>query len=653
MRKFLMLIPHIANLNSIVCILELKASNRPGIVVDAKWELILRGAAALNDNPFRRFVPMILLRGGWLSFMICDRSGVREWPAIDTRGDGIHFLIKILAWLLFATPENLGFFQGLGAFSEIGNQFSVDVDVLGEDITKKVDVQGAPFVQTITDVIDHRATTVFHALLSQEDEPDQRPLVLKVRFPRLPSASDLTWDLKVAWSHRVRPFEGRFLVALKKVGIKGAPELIAGSSHQGTISHARGFLPDKLISSTSRASKIHSEYKYGTGSGPTSTGVNGSEFKFTTRTAPKRPSRQGQQEGQSKRPKLQGDSQASETKPAPEDGTDQAAGSQATAQAVEGIWEHYASCQRSMALLVTPYSGVSLVEELHPDGTTVTYYEMVLACMRTIDLITTLFVTAMSKDLQDTELFPGMHRDISLNNIVVAKAIPVHGQLQEDDDVVPLIDFEFAAHPQHIEPSGAPHRTGTRLSIAVPLLQVSPPPFHRPFFDFESVFWSLYYRLMSSVIASDPPPDNYSPLVDCVADLGGEDAKGSARTKLEAVSAPFWNVGCMLVRRFEENHKKSGALFVWVLLSRIKRYLFQGGRMSSPDSGGYDEPLDDFQPRIYYRGFQAAHYGSSDPFMGQIVSPWGDDPLVVGRAGQELHDMFVYALIELAKLPNK
>ena len=58
---------------------------------EAKYDLILRGSMVLNDNPFRLFVLLVLIHSNNVTLLICDHSGVQEFPAITdiTKGDGL------------------------------------------------------------------------------------------------------------------------------------------------------------------------------------------------------------------------------------------------------------------------------------------------------------------------------------------------------------------------------------------------------------------------------------------------------------------------------------------------------------------------------------------------------------------------------------
>jgi hypothetical protein len=154
----------------------------------AKFRLLLRGSAALPDNPFRGFVTLILVYGQNMSLMVCDRSGVREFPTIDIAdNDGLVSLVKLVVWLLFATPEQLGFFRGIGLLKK-PTDCTVRIPKTDGSVDQLFKILGDPIVHITSDVINHQATVVFRAKeirVEAENKPEilgPQELVLKVTY---------------------------------------------------------------------------------------------------------------------------------------------------------------------------------------------------------------------------------------------------------------------------------------------------------------------------------------------------------------------------------------------------------------------------------------------------------------------------------------
>jgi hypothetical protein len=99
-----------------------------------------------------------------------------------------------------------------------------------------------------------------------------------------------------------------------------------------------------------------------------------------------------------------------------------------------------------------------------------------------------------------------------------------------------------------------------------------------------------------------------------------------------------------------QKYGNPGDYIVWVLLTRIKRYLFTRSQVSESDTNGYIAEMDKVA-ELYYPRFTARSYEDSPVNMlldSHLVSPWGDDPSVVDEAGQVLLGMFDDALTALA-----
>jgi hypothetical protein len=184
-------------------IVEHKANDNLPIskVIEAKYHLILRGSAALNDNPFRCFIPLVLICGKKVTLLICDCSGVREFPTIADMscGDGLTQWIRLVAWLMFATPEQLGFFQGIGLLGR-PTDCVVQIPKTAEDEAKQFKIIGDPMVHVTADAINHRATVVFNArqiIHGAENKPEElgsQAVVLKVWHLSLFPSSSLFAD---------------------------------------------------------------------------------------------------------------------------------------------------------------------------------------------------------------------------------------------------------------------------------------------------------------------------------------------------------------------------------------------------------------------------------------------------------------------------
>ena len=128
-----------------------------------------------------------------------------------------------------------------------------------------------------------------------------------------------------------------------------------------------------------------------------------------------------------------------------------------------------------------------------------------------------------------------LHRDISLGNIL----------LDEDERDGFLIDLDFAIDLTHLEASGAPGKTGTKVFMAIGLLLDDGP--HTFMYDLESFFWVLFWICIHCVGPNkgrsevNPFSDwNY----DSLDDLAGRKKalvshEGGFGRKLEASVIPY------------------------------------------------------------------------------------------------------------------
>ena len=125
---------------------------------------ILQGSTVLNNNLFHLFILLMLIRGKNVTLLICNHSSVWEFPPITdiTKGDRLTWWVKLVAWLLFATPEQLGFFQGIGLLDK-PTDCTVQIPKTEEEDAKHFKIIGDPIIHITTNVINHCVTVVFEA----------------------------------------------------------------------------------------------------------------------------------------------------------------------------------------------------------------------------------------------------------------------------------------------------------------------------------------------------------------------------------------------------------------------------------------------------------------------------------------------------------
>jgi hypothetical protein len=118
----------------------------------------------LNDNPFHLFILLVLIHGKNVTLLICNCSCVQEFPPITdiTEGNGLTQWVKLVTWLLFATPEQLGFFQGIGLLDK-PTDCAVQIPKTEEEDAKHFKIISDPIIHITTNVINHHATVVFEA----------------------------------------------------------------------------------------------------------------------------------------------------------------------------------------------------------------------------------------------------------------------------------------------------------------------------------------------------------------------------------------------------------------------------------------------------------------------------------------------------------
>jgi hypothetical protein len=610
---------------------------------------MLRASTALADNPFRRFVLLILVYGKNISVMVCDRSGVREYPTINISGDiGLFEWVKLVVWLLFATPEQLGFFQGIGLLQKPTDCTVWIPKTDDDDVEAKLfEILGDPIVHITSDVINHRATVVFRAKeIIWEAEGNKleklgdMALVLKVInvCPIVLAANDNLTSNQVSWPHQVCTFEGTYLSAMEKKGVRNVARMVAGARFQNTDVNSRGFPMDKMAwSNSGLTSQGREQATFGSGSSRvTSVMSRPTKRKLDTpqeMTPTKKKKRgishisAGKHHADITPPSLHPDdnvwtSEESELLPQGElKFTDDSKGSNRI----------YTQGIRILSLIVMPDYGSPLDSERHPDGRKITVRERVLACRNVINTIWEIYKIAVD-DSPDN--FPGMHRDISPGNVM----IPSPGS--SADHAASLIDFDFSAfcnkQKEHFS-SGAPHRTGTRVSMAIMLLQKKEAPHHRVYFDMESVFWSLYAAILLPIPPVDGSERDFRQQINQIC---AEKQNVAGLLKDKAVQDKEWKASDDNVRKHGQKDVEIG----WNLLGRMREYLFL-----DPDPN--NRPKNHWQQSKIYFEFEQPPF--SDINTPTVLLPWGDKSSVVVKVGEDLDRKFQDALQELDKLQDE
>jgi hypothetical protein len=156
---------------------------------------------------------------------------------------------------------------------------------------------------------------------------------------------------------------------------------------------------------------------------------------------------------------------------------------------------------RILTIIAMPNYSVLLDAVYHSNGSRVTHHKHVFACSKAVDAIANIYICAITKQ---PDSFPRMHCDISCSNIMA-------GLPGEADNAACLINFDFTTfcdNNKKISSSVAPHRTGTRVSMSLALLMAdgrsfSPLPHHRPYFNMESIFWSIYVAVLLGIAGPD------------------------------------------------------------------------------------------------------------------------------------------------------
>jgi hypothetical protein len=214
---------------------------------------------------------------------------------------------------------------------------------------------------------------------------------------------------------------------------------------------------------------------------------------------------------------------------------------------------------------------------------------------------------------------------------------------EDPDNNASLIDFDFAAlcdKNKKFFSSGAPHRTGTLVAMSMSLLlprdtMEEPVPHHRPYFDMESVFWSLYVAVLWHVVvpSMDSTREYFQSQIDSFCKPIKKDAGSMKNNALQEWMD--WSRSRKLVERCGQKDVQA----VWRLLTGMRSYLFVGGI-----------PPGESQQLAAVPGFSHANFEGKDGPDGLPKKPWTDSQTAVDKARSILQDMFLHALKELEEL---
>lgn len=264
--------------------------------------------------------------------------------------------------------------------------------------------------------------------------------------------------------------------------------------------------------------------------------------------------------------------------------------------------------QRRLSMIVMPNYGVPINSKTFTDGELVQSHHIRNACSQVIFTIAELYDKGMQLSSNPITLdgvkerpFPTLHRDISIQNILLRRRSngAVHAT---------LIDFDFAAHRieagidnPSLESAATSHPspTGTLQFMACDIVGLFRAPFHRPYFDMESVFWVLV-----SVVLEPFDNPHIQRTLASLADPEKQAYKGSS-------ILPDLDVGSEIADIIQEQNADTNHL--WSTICKMKAYLLHW--VPDPE---LPTPFSKYTQERFLRG---KHAHSARPSW----KPWSDD----------------------------